>query len=116
MHPRLFQFGNFVLPTYGILVACGLIVGLTIIVQLCKRDGLDEDKCWNIGVISILGGVLGAKILLVFNEFSYYSAHPGEIFSLAMLQAGGVFYGGLLGAFAFPAWVIWRKNQQCVCP
>ena len=28
MHPRLFQFGHLVLPTYGVLVAAGLIASL----------------------------------------------------------------------------------------
>jgi len=42
---------------------------------------------------------VGAKVLYVINEWSYYAAHPGEIFSVTTLQAGGVFSGGLIAAF-----------------
>lgn len=114
MHPTLLKFGNFVLPTYGVMAAMGLIVGLTIIVHLCKRDGLDEERCWNIGVMAILGGVFGAKLLLVINEFTFYRAHPADIFSVAMLQAGGVFYGGLIGAFVAPGIYIWRHRMPFI--
>ena len=40
----------------------------------------------------------------------YYIEHPDEIFSMATLEAGGVFYGGLLGALAVAGWYM-RKTR-----
>lgn len=100
MHPDLLHIGRFIVPTYGVLAAAGLILGLILCVRYAKRDGLDEDKCWNMGVISIFGGIFGAKLLLLVMDWSYYSQHPREIFTFNMLQTGGVWYGGLIGAVA----------------
>ncbi len=43
-------------------------------------------------------------------DFDHYRQNPGEIFSLATLQAGGVFYGGLMLALVV-AWWYMRKTQ-----
>ncbi len=98
LHPRLLQFGHFTLYTYGALAAIGLIAGLTLIVWLAKRDGINEENTWNMGMVSIIAGVMGAKLLLVINDWPYYSLHPREIFSLNIFQAGGVYSGGLIAA------------------
>ena len=98
MFPELFHIGRFAVPTYGVLAAAGLIFGLMICVRYAKREGLDEEKCWNMGVISIFAGILGAKLLLLAIDWSYYSTQLREIFTLNMLQTGGVWYGGFIGA------------------
>jgi len=102
--PQLFHIGSFFLPTYGFLVSLGVLLGLWISVRNSERLGYDGDKAWNLGILVVLCGILGAKILYIVNEWGYYSAHTGEIFSINTLQAGGVFSGGLLAAFIAAAW------------
>jgi len=109
--PRLFQYGHFSVPTYGLLVATGVLVGLFISVRNSAKQGIDPDNAWNLGIIVVLCGILGAKILYIVNDWGYYSAHPSEIFSLSTLQAGGVFSGGLIGAFLAAAWFV-RKHKM----
>lgn len=92
MLPRLAQFGNFFLPTYGVLAALGLIVGLMVTVRLGRRSGIDPDQMWNLGIIAVLGGVIGSKLLLFVMDWNTYVRN----FSWSNLQAGGVFSGGLL--------------------
>jgi phosphatidylglycerol---prolipoprotein diacylglyceryl transferase len=111
--PRLFHIGNFGLPTYGFLVATGVLVGLLIAARLSERQGQDPEKAWNLGILAVLSAIVGAKVLLIINDWSFYSSHPGELFSVSMLQAGGVFYGGLLAAIAVSVWYI-RRNQMPV--
>ena len=41
-------------------------------------------------------GIVGAKLLMFVFDFDYYRAKSREAFSLATLQAGGVFFGGLV--------------------
>jgi phosphatidylglycerol:prolipoprotein diacylglycerol transferase len=109
LYPRLLQLGNFNLYTYGILAAVGLIVGLTLIVHLAKRDGIDEENTWNLGLICIVAGVIGAKLLLVINDWPYYSKHFREIFSFNVFQAGGVYSGALvLGTATGIAFMRWK--------
>jgi phosphatidylglycerol:prolipoprotein diacylglycerol transferase len=111
MYPQLFHIGSFFLPTYGFLVATGVLLGLWISVRNSERLGYDGDKSWNLGILVVLCGIIGAKILYIINDWSTYKAHPGDIFSIATLQAGGVFSGGLIGAFIAAAWYV-RKNHM----
>ncbi len=62
----------------------------------------------------MLCGIVGAKALYIINDWGYYSAHPREIFSVATLQAGGVFSGGLLAAFAAAAWYVRRHRMPAL--
>jgi phosphatidylglycerol:prolipoprotein diacylglycerol transferase len=108
--PRLFQIGHFSLPTYGVMAALGLITGLYIVGRNARQQGIDPDKAWNLGIIAILSAIIGAKILMVVNDWGTYWQHPSQIFSLSTLQAGGVFYGGLLAAIAMCIWYIRRSH------
>ena len=111
MFPRLFHIGNFSLPTYGLLVSIGVLTGLWISVRNSEKQGINPEHAWNFGILVVLSGIVGAKILYIVNDWSYYTAHPREIFSFATLQAGGVFSGGLIAAFVAAAWYI-RKNHM----
>jgi phosphatidylglycerol:prolipoprotein diacylglycerol transferase len=93
--PKIFSFGDFFLPTYGVLVALGCLCGLWLAGRLARRAGLNAEVVTNLGVYAILAGLVGAKLLMFVYEFDYYSRNPAQIFSLATLQTGGVFYGGL---------------------
>jgi phosphatidylglycerol---prolipoprotein diacylglyceryl transferase len=109
--PQLFHIGNFALPTYGFLVALGVLTGLTVITKMAPSQKIDPDDAWNLGVLVVLAAIVGAKVLLIINDFSWYAAHPSEIFSLSMLQAGGVFYGGVIAALATAA-LYMRKHHM----
>jgi phosphatidylglycerol---prolipoprotein diacylglyceryl transferase len=108
--PRIFHIGNFSLPTYGFLVALGVLVGLWISVRNSERHHIDPEKAWNLGILVVLAGIVGAKVLLIVNDWGYYTTNPREIFSLGTLQAGGVFSGGLIAALATAIWYI-RRNR-----
>ncbi|HTZ98535.1 MAG TPA: prolipoprotein diacylglyceryl transferase [Terriglobales bacterium] len=111
MLPRLFHIGNFSLPTYGLLVSLGVLIGLWISVRNSEKSGIDPEHAWNFGILVVLAGIVGAKILYIINDWSSYAANPREIFSVSTLQAGGVFSGGLLAAFIAAAWYV-RKNHM----
>lgn len=106
MFPQIFHYGRFFLPTYGLLVSTGVLIGIWISVRNAERMGIDGDKAWNFGILLVLSGIVGAKILYVINE--HLSLR--DIFSLSTLQAGGVFSGGLIAAFIAAAWYVWRNH------
>jgi phosphatidylglycerol:prolipoprotein diacylglycerol transferase len=98
MLPRLFQIGGYSQATYGVLVALAFLVALSVIARLARRAGLNSDTVVNLGILCGLSAIVGAKIMMFLVDIPYYVDHPGEIFSVASLQAGGVFYGGLIAA------------------
>jgi phosphatidylglycerol---prolipoprotein diacylglyceryl transferase len=104
MHPELFRIGGFFLPTYGLLVALAFLAALAITARLARRSGLDADAILNLGIYCALAGIAGAKLMMFLLDLPYYFRNPSQIFSTATLQAGGVFYGGLLLALLVAVW------------
>jgi len=112
--PELFHIGRFFLPTYGILVATGVLIGLWISVRNSEKQGINPEHAWNLGILVVLCGIVGAKVLYIVNDWSTYAAHPGEIFSFSTLQAGGVFSGGLIGAAIAAVWYIRSRHMPAL--
>jgi phosphatidylglycerol:prolipoprotein diacylglycerol transferase len=96
MHPVLFEIGGWPVYSYGVLLAAAYLAGLQLAVVRARHAGLDSAKVMDFGIYLIIAALVGAKLMLVVVDFSYYRANPREILSLA--RAGGVFYGGLIAA------------------
>lgn len=109
MHPVLFEFGSFTVYTYGVLVAAGFIAGLWYAYRQAPRAGLDPRKIWNLGIYGILVALAVSKLWLVFSNLDYYLAFPHALFSVATIESGGVFYGGVIGGLA---WVLLYTHFQ----
>jgi len=112
--PQLFHIGGFAVPTYGILVATGVLLGLWISVRNSARQGIKPENAWDFGIAVVLAGILGSKILYILVDWKTYAEHPKEIFSLSTLQAGGVFSGGLIGAFIVAWWFLRKYNMPAL--
>jgi len=96
MHPILFEIGNWPVYSYGVLLALAYLAGLQLAVVRARRAGLDGTKVMDFGLYLIIAALVGAKLMLVIVDFDYFRNQPRELFSL--VRAGGVFYGGLIGA------------------
>lgn len=91
-----------------------MLTGLWISVRNSSKQGIDPDDAWNLGIVAVLAGIVGAKILYFINDWDFYTAHPREIFSWSTMQAAGVFSGGLLAALAASAWYIRKHNMPAM--
>lgn len=109
MHPKLLEFGDFFLPAYGFFVALGFLAGILVTSKLAKKRGLDSELVVSAALYTALVGLAGAKLALIIQDFGYYSQHPGELFSMSLVQSAGIFYGGVLAGLAFFVWYM-RKN------
>jgi len=97
MHPILIDLGPIPLPTYGVLLAIGMAVAIFLASRRARLVGLEGTQVADLALWIVLWGLAGAKLLLVFTEPSYLTSFAGAV---ALLRAGGVFYGGLIGALA----------------
>jgi phosphatidylglycerol:prolipoprotein diacylglycerol transferase len=100
MYPELFRIGNFPINTYGVLLAIGLMLALFAAARLGSRDGLPKERIYDLGLWTIIGGLVGSKVLMFFTEDNV------NIFSLDFLRSGGVYYGGFLGGLIAVALLI----------
>src|SRR5206468_3727296 len=103
MFPRLISVGSFFVPSYGVLVAIGFLMGLFITVRLAKRAGLESDLVANLGIYCGIAGLVGGKIAMFLFDWRIYWNNPREIFTRETLQAAGVYQGGLVLALIVAA-------------
>ena len=113
MYPEIFHIGF--LHTYGLLVAVAFLAALWLAARLARDRKLDPDAVTNLGIYCAISAIAGAKVMMFLVDAGYYAQHPAEIFSLATLQAGGVFYGGLIAALAVAFWYM-RKTGLPALP
>jgi len=105
MYPEIFRIGDFPINTYGVLLAVGMLLALFTASRLAARDGLPRERIYDLGLWTIIGGLLGSKILMLFVDESF-RANPWNFFSLDFLRSGGVYYGGFIGGFIAVALLI----------
>jgi len=108
MYPEIFHISF--LHTYGVLVALAFLAALWMTSRLAKEARLDAEIVTNLGIYCALAAIAGAKVMMFLVDFRYYMEHPGEYFSLATLQAGGIFYGGLIAALGISWWYMRRTR------
>jgi phosphatidylglycerol:prolipoprotein diacylglycerol transferase len=113
MFPRLLELGPITVYSYGVLLASAYLLALYYAVHRARRFGLDANRVLDLGIYIIISALIGAKLLLLLVDFSYFRQHPAEIWTLA--RSGGVFYGGLIVAFAVGFWYM-RKHHLPVWP
>jgi len=93
MYPELFRIGDFPINTYGVMLATGLLLALVVAARLAKNDGLPKERIYDLGLWTIIGGLVGSKLLMFFVEDNV------DVFSLDFLRSGGVYFGGFIGGF-----------------
>jgi phosphatidylglycerol---prolipoprotein diacylglyceryl transferase len=72
VHPQLFQFGRFIVPTYGFLVAAGTILALLICIRTARQLSLDTDKIWSVAFVAVVTALAG-RILFNFLRWPPYA-------------------------------------------
>ena len=93
-----FYIGSFFIAFYGVIIAIGMLVGVGFILKEAKRVGFDEDSFLDICIITIIVGVIGARIYYVIFAWDYYKDNP--LSALNIRQGGLAIYGGVLAGIA----------------
>lgn len=95
---------------YGILIALGMGIAVTISCYRAPSHGISSDRIMNFCLICIPAGVIGARLYYVIFNWSYYSQDLIKIFQT---RGGGLaIHGGLIFAFlaVFILCRIWKES------
>jgi phosphatidylglycerol:prolipoprotein diacylglycerol transferase len=90
MHPYLLHSGHFLLPTFGVLAAVGLMAALTLSLRTAAIVGIVPDKLWNAGLFTLLSAFALSRLLLILANPHDFIAYPILLLMVPSLTASGI--------------------------
>jgi phosphatidylglycerol:prolipoprotein diacylglycerol transferase len=100
MAPILLKIGNFTLYSYGLMLFISFILGIKITQKRAKKFGVKEDEVVNLAVTILIGVIIGARLLYVFNHWDEFK---NDLIGIIAFWRGGLgglmFFGGFIGGF-----------------
>ncbi|MDD6492260.1 MAG: prolipoprotein diacylglyceryl transferase [Firmicutes bacterium] len=100
MHNELFSIGPVTIYGYGLMIAIGIFAAYFSTEYLAKKKKLDPDPVFNILIVGVLSGLLGAKLLYYITILKDIIANPKL---LLQFSDGFVVYGGIIAGIAAAA-------------
>ena len=108
MYPVLFRIGSFDITSFGVMVALGALAGLLVFRNELRRAQL-PDSAVDAAVYGLVGGLVGAKLLYVFEHL-----RESSFWALALDRGGMSWFGGFVGGVLAGLLMIrlkrWPKN------
>jgi phosphatidylglycerol:prolipoprotein diacylglycerol transferase len=93
MYNEIFNIGFISIHGYGLMIGIGILCALIIAGKRAKKRGLDAEFVYSLGVIVLISGFIGAKLLYCLVEINAFFKEPMLILS----GSGFVLYGGIIG-------------------
>ena len=88
---RYISIGDFQIMFYGIIIACGFLVGLWVAQQEAKRTGQNPEIYMDYLLVMMIPAIIGARIYYVVFSWDSYKDNIPEIFNLRHGGLGIVF-------------------------
>jgi len=108
MHPILFRLFGLEIRTYGVMVAAAFFVGIYGASLFAEKQGIKKYYIYDLGLLTVVFGLLGARLLYVAIWWKDYVNNPLEI--LMVWKGGLVYYGGfILATIAALTWMNIKK-------
>ena len=128
MYPILFEFGPFIISSFGVMMVIAFLLGNYLLRRDVVAQGYDPIIAEDITFRAAIGGILGAKVYYLIETIptgqaadninglieiiaGIFTLSGGRIASgIQNFGAGLVFLGGLIGGVAAISWYVYRKK------
>ncbi len=122
INPYIFHIGSFGVRWYGFFMAVSMAIGIWYMVKRLAPK-LSEDYVYNIALVAIVCGIIGARLVFVFTNPGYYIHYPWQIpeVYLGGLSIHGALGGGILGVLWYsrrvkkPFWPVMDATVYGIC-
>ena len=110
MYPVLFHIGSFLIPSYGVSAAVGVLLALYLAERTARIVGLDAQRVWKLCVVTLFAALVSSRLLLVVLNWTELRIHPGWLLTLAMVHHPLLACFGALIAMAVA--VLYGRRQR----
>lgn len=111
MRPVLFHLPEFLggaaVPTYGVIMVLGAVVGLLVWTELVHRSGYARKQAAEAALETIVVAIVASKLIGLMFQPRLGDLPLWKLF----VFTGGVWYVGFLAGVAYAAWKAWRLRM-----
>jgi len=117
MYPQLWKIPVLGLPiySYGFMIMLGFLAGIWVASQRAKREGLNPEIIFDFGIIAMIAGIIGARLvyIIIFNaQFSEPNKQGVNAWQIFNIFDGNLnFLGIIIGWFLPFGITIWKKKK-----
>ncbi len=94
MKNELLTIGPVTVYGYGLMIAIGIMAAYAVLEYRAKKTYRDHERIFSVTFWSVIGGLLGAKLLYYITQLKEIIADPKIILNVS---DGFVVYGGIIG-------------------
>ncbi len=111
MFPVLLSIDKFSVSSFGVFLGLGFIFGVFLVWRLARAWDLNEEKILDLTLLTLLGGLIGARLYFVLTHFPFFA---DDIFKIILFTKypGFSFWGAFLGGWLSLSFFSQRKKMD----
>ncbi len=106
---KVIDVGRVSLYPYGLMIGLGVWLGAEMATRIARRHHVAETQIWNWVWVMGLGGIIGARIYHIVDQWAYYQADLSRV--IRLWEGGLGIFGGMVGGFLALLIYFWRQNE-----
>jgi phosphatidylglycerol:prolipoprotein diacylglycerol transferase len=109
---RVLLFGGtpYAIFSYGVMLTLAVLAGVVLLLRRGRARGYHSDTMLDFAMALLLGGLVGARAVSVWEDWSVYAANPIEILNI---RGGGLsWHGSIIGGLLGILWFARRNRLQ----
>ena len=96
--PFLISSGSFLLSWHGFFSFIAVATAVYLVGRWAPMKGIEPDDIYSIAIWAIVGGIIGARLVHVIDNWGFYQHN---LLQILFIWSGGIgVWGGILGGFA----------------
>ncbi len=95
--PAAVRIGSKNIYWYALIILTGFLLGLLLASSRSEKSGIRKDNIWDIALIGIIAGIIGARIYYVLFALDEFKDDFLDVFKI--WEGGLAIYGGIIGSF-----------------
>jgi phosphatidylglycerol---prolipoprotein diacylglyceryl transferase len=107
--PTAFSIGPLTIQWYALFIMTGAVLGSILVGKLAEFRGLKSDAIFDIALVAIIAGVIGARLYYVMLQWDFYGQNLPQILNIP--RGGLSIHGAIIFGVAAIVIMTWRMKE-----